>query len=167
MHECARTHEHKKRAGIAPRSRLTSRRLLYGDYFLRFGFGLLFRAVGFERGESLDTNTAKLRRSCNARQGVPNRSCTRLAGGCGNCCKVNRGGASPTLSLPEIADCPECFDCSDGMALGRLRVRSHGLSVIREQNCNANLHLDRYGSNAQHTPIVVTGGDPRPTRPLH
>ena len=54
---------------------------------------------------SLDTNTSKLRRFCNARQGVPNRSCTGPAGGCGICYKVNRGGASPTLSLPEIANC--------------------------------------------------------------
>jgi RNA polymerase sigma-70 factor (ECF subfamily) len=108
-----------------------------------------------------------LRRFCNARQGVPNRSCTRPAGGCGICYKVNRGGASPTLSLPEIANCPECFGCSGGIVLGRLQVRSHGLSAIREQNCKANLHLDRCESNAQHTPIVVTGEDPRPTRPGH
>jgi transposase len=77
----------------------------------------------------------------------------------------NRGGASPRLSLLEIANCPECFGCSGGIVLGRLQVRSHGLfaNEIARQVC---IWIAARAMLCTRL-LSVTGEDPRPTRPGH
>src|SRR5262249_32166192 len=73
------------------------------------------------------------------------------AGGCGICYKVNRGGARPTVSLPENAKFPQCFCCSRGIFFWRFQIRSPG--VFSDKKFKGKLHFDSCESKTPHTPI--------------